>query len=55
MGDLIRRAVRKTYKAEREKSTAQLFKEMRAIVRKTKLKGLSYKEIKESIEYGRRY
>jgi len=53
MGELIRHAVRKTYKTHRrEKTNAQILAEIDKLAKKVNTKGINYKEL---VEYGRKY
>lgn len=54
VGELVRRAVRETYFQEDKKQKMARAMERIAKIRKT-LKKVTYKEIKEMINYGRKY
>lgn len=51
IGELIRHAVTKTYKAHKP-SQAQILKDLRALGKKANTKGINYREL---IDYGRKY
>ena len=55
-GEIIRRAVRQTYQPHKKIAESRHpLDEIRRIVKKHHIKGLSLQEIKEYINYGRKY